>query len=339
MRKDPMPNYSPALNRRHRMLAFVAICSFFGLDSTWAQPKVREASPISFELDREMDVAAWYHVPAWSGNLLLRVEDNLTASPLIDTTTRDGVHEAIAFDVAGSDLVNIRSVAAGNDGSILVAGNAFSRDSRRAGFLSYITPDRRNRTLIQTAWFFPETAALAADGTIWAIGSTFDGLEGRHNTFNVLQRYDRAGKMLSSSHSAGAIAWSNSSFDAGESSHLLPSRDRVGWLTNGCQYIEFSLTGAELGRFGPPEGMSQQGALQGVAISGSGHLVLSKRGGAGSGMLALDRESASWSPVIVVGQSPSASLTVLGFDGEALVVSQGAGKLRRLRLSLANEKR
>jgi hypothetical protein len=290
-----------------------------------------------FERQDEVYVSTWVHPPVWSGNMLLRFEDNLTNSPLIDAVDRDLKHEAISFDIPGAVLINIRALGGASDSTILVGGNAFSGDSRRAGFIARISPDRKKRTLIQTEPFRAESVAVAADGAIWAVGHLFDGEEGRHNTFNIIQRYDAGGTMLTSRQVAGAKAWTNIPYFADQSSHLLASQDRVGWLTNGCQYIEFSLDGAELHRFAPPDGMEQQGTLDGMALSKGNDVILGRKGSQGTELLVLDRTTGSWSVVLIAGHTATYGLTALGFDGDTLVTSQVPGMLNRFHLNRAPE--
>jgi hypothetical protein len=289
----------------------------------------------AFEHERDMYVSSGNHLPTWSGRLLLRFEDNLTSAPLVDAVDRDLNHDAISFEIPGATLINIRGLGGGSDGSILVGGNAFSKDSRRSGFIAWISPDRKRRTLIQTEPFRPEAVVLATDGTIWAAGHIFDGVEGWHNTYNVIQRYDGAGKMLSSMQVPQARAAANVGNEADMSSRLVVSKDRVGWMTNGCEYIEFSLDGAILQRFdGPPE--TEGYLVHGVALSEGNDLILARAGGA---VLAFDRTASSWVPVSIPGRKPGEDVWVLGFDGTTLVVDRDRGILGRFKLARTSGRR
>jgi len=288
---------------------------------------------VAFDLEREMYVSTWVHPPVWSGGLLLRFEDNLTSSPLIDIVDRNLKHDTLSFDIKGASMINIRSVAAGADGTILVGGSAFSPDSKRAGFIARISEDLKNRTIIQTEPFCAESVALATDGTIWAVGLIFDGAEGRNNTHNVIQRYDASGARLSSKQVPDAMAWTGTPVTADLASRLLASRDRVGWLTNASQYIEYTLGGDELNRFWPPEGMNQQGVLDGVALSSNNDLILGRKGARGTEFLALDRAAKAWHPVSLSGRTSDYGVSILGFDSDTLVATTVPGTLRRFRES------
>jgi len=72
-----------------------------------------------------------------------------------------------------------------------------------------------------------------------------DGVDGRHNTFNIIRRYDKTGILLSTLNVKNAICDPRlmGDGDADSASRLLASKDRVGWLTSGYEYIEFSLDG------------------------------------------------------------------------------------------------
>jgi hypothetical protein len=60
--------------------------------------------------------------------------------------------------------------------------------------------------------------------------------------------------MLSSMEVPDAKARAAAGNEADSPSRLVSSNDRVGWMTNGSEYIEFSLDGTILQRFdGPPE--------------------------------------------------------------------------------------
>lgn len=305
----------------------------FTVASFCVLPRAVAQRALAFEHEREMYVSSWHHLPVWSGRLLLRLEDNLTSGPLVDAVDRDLNHDAISFEIPGANLINIRGLGGGADGSILVGGNAFSGDSRRAGFIALISPDRKRRTLIQTEPFRPEGVALAADGTIWAVGLVFDGKEGRQNTHNVIQRYDASGKMLSSMQVPKAKAFPNDPLIADANSDLMASKDRVGWLTNGCEYVESSLDGTILARFdGPAEDVLD---LRGVALSDANDVLVAKAIGDRTVFLTLDRAARSWVPVPMRGRDrPGAQARVFGFDGTTLVVEKERGILSRFKLAV-----
>jgi hypothetical protein len=283
-----------------------------------------------FEHERDMYISAGRFVPQWSGTLIVGFEDNLTNAPLVDAIDRDLNRDGISFEIPGANLINIRGVGGGFDGSILVGGNAFSGDSRRAGFIAWIPPDRRRRTLIQTEPFRPEAVVMAADGVIWAAGLIWDGKEGRNNTHSVVQRYDTTGKLLSSLQVPGAKSDSHMAGMADGSSHLLASKNRVGWLTNGYEYVEFSLDGTMLDRFDGPQESGVVG-FAGWGLSAENQVVLGLAIGNGSKVMALDRVARSWAPMPLPGHQPGEWVRVIGFDGATLAVDKNPGIIERLK--------
>jgi hypothetical protein len=142
--------------------------------------------------------------------------------------------------------------------------------------------------------------------------------------------------MLSSMQVPQAKAGANFGDIADMVSSLVASKDRVGWMTNGCEYVEFSLDGAMLQRFDGPRETAWNN-IRGVALSDGNDLVLSRAGGA---VLALDRTASSWVPVSIPGRKPGEDVRVLGFDGTTLVVRQDTtGILGRFKLVRASVRR
>jgi hypothetical protein len=284
----------------------------------------------AFVHERDMYVSTWEATPQWNGRLLLNLLDNKSSSPLIQTFDREGRREGIPFDLPGSSGIYLYTYGAGADGSVAVGGGALSADSRGVLFVTWVSPDRQRRVVIRTDPFTARAVTVAADGVIWAVGRTFDFENMVDISRNVLQRYDTSGKVLSSVVIKNAKSWTNMPGDAAEASFLLASNDRVGWLTNGLQYIEFALDGTEVGRYDGPDGMVWL-ECGGRALSGDNQLILGRRVGAKFDILALDRKGRAWKPVTLPDQSaePGSHVHVLGFDGPTLVTSGALGTLRR----------
>ena len=274
--------------------------------------QARQPAPLLFQQDLDTFAPVWYHVPVWRGGLLLHVENNPSPTPVIDVTDRHGAHRHVSFELPDSNNVFLHSPGAGEDGSIVVAGE----DQHGPAFLAWISPDRKQRFVIPTPGFRADEVTIAADGAIWAVGN-------RAGVTNVIQRYSTSGTLLSSRRVSDA----RSATGLGNS-WLVAAPDRVGWMTNGRQYIEFSLDGAELRRLdGPPAGATFP-HFQGVGLSRDGDLVVSERLGSAVAILALDRASLAWSPVSLPDRTEASSI-VLGFDGDTLVATVGNGVLHR----------
>jgi len=274
-----------------------------------------------FEHERDMYVSPGQSGSIWSGPLLLRYEDTMTDSPLVEAIDRDLNRDRIPFEIPGASKIQILRLGAGADGSILVGGNAFSRDSRRAGFIAWITPDRKGRTLIQTEPFRPQTVVMSSDGVIWAAGHLWDGVDGRHNTFNIIRRYDKTGILLSTLNVKNAICDPRlmGDGDADSASRLLASKDRVGWLTSGYEYIEFSLDGEIRDRFAGPHGPEITG-LSGWGMSQDNQIVLDMEKGSNSYVVVLDRRTRTWIPLPIPGHKTPGWVQIIGFDGTTLIV-------------------
>ena len=271
-------------------------------------------------------------IARWSAALLVGYQGDLTSSPTIWASDSDGHLDRIPFDIHGASIINIRSVAGGFDKSLVVGGNAVSADSRRAGFVAWISPDRERRKIIQTEPFRAEAVALDANGVIWAAGHTVDPQSGLATASSLVYRYDPSGGLLSSVQLRDPDG-TESGF-AEMSSHLMASKDRVGWLTSATEYVEFTLDGTIRDRFAPPwkdEKVRGAAALPGWGLSDNGDVVLEKRPDERKriGILALDRIRRVWVPVALPAHSPEALGMVLGFDRATLVLVQ-SGSLERL---------
>ena len=118
----------------------------------------------------------------------------------------------------------------------------------------------------------------------------------------MLRRFDDSGNLLSSVNlrvgSRGGITY------------LRASRDRVGWVTEKNEYLEFSLDGAERGRYEGPPGLydgppgDDQYQITGVALSDASEgiatrISVKQRQGLQdkSEILFLDRNARKWIPV------------------------------------------
>ncbi len=104
----------------------------------------------------------------------------------------------------------------------------------------------------------------------------------------------------------------------------MASNDHIGWLTDACQYVEFSFESVQLGSYTCPNGYDRQHMVDGgVALSSANDLLILPTGGRPLGPLApleLDRAANTWKTVPVTLDSAEPQL-ILGFDGLTLVTS------------------
>jgi hypothetical protein len=299
---------------------------------------LRAQTPALFAPDVEMPAqlpsGVWFK---WEGGALLGVDqstDGPTPAPLLYRIDREGKREEIWFEIPGSALREIRAVAGGGDGAIAVCGSAYSSDSRLGEYVSWISPDRKRQTAAQVWPYVPGEIAIAPDGSIWTVGYEKDLANTRELAFNVLAHFNNAGRMLSAKK-LRAKSIVGPGLDAALASFLSVSPDRIGWLTNGGEYIEFSLNGKEIGRFDGPAGMAfdkpdkgPRPRICGFTLSPGNQALLCVDQNDASQVLALDRESRTWRTALPP-QKGDAQL--VGFDREGPVMLPRIGDLGLIR--------
>jgi hypothetical protein len=148
--------------------------------------------------------------------------------------------------------MNLVDISASRAGEIAVIGSAYTSDGRGTTFVGRILADRQHQTITRVWPYCPMAVTFAADGTIWTIGHLKDDANTTIRAYSVLRRFDASGKMLGSTNVSLAERTTQGL------SHLRSSPDRVGWLTHGLEYIEFSLDGNEIARYDGPEGASDR---------------------------------------------------------------------------------
>ncbi len=259
-------------------------------------------------------------IPRWRNNWLVGCE-HCQGSPLLYTVDAGGRRETIALDIAASAFTYVHDVTVGADRSIAAVGRAISDDSRKGTFIVWISPDR-SRQVVTRVWpYTPYVVAMASDGTIWTVGAV---LTDTYRTMypNVLRHYAPSGQLLTSTNILNARPNSGGAYTVNQASTLMVSKDRVGWLTFACQYLEFSTDGVELGRYNCPNGPTTITELGGVALSPSDDLLVGAKNAAPLAPLELNRATGNWKPVTVLMDSGNTN-EILGFDGATLVTRAG----------------
>lgn len=282
-----------------------------------------------------IDGQSMRYIPRWNSSRLVGCDPCQSGSPVLWTVDRQGHREEIPLDIPGSGFVSVWSVASGPDGTLAVVGDALSNDSRLAEFVAAISPDRQ-RQILKRVWpFHPYTVTMAPDGTIWAVGPVLRENGGTYNFYlheNVLRHYDTSGNLLQTVTVNGLRKYNGIGHVSGGSA-LMASSDRIGWLTHACEYIEFSFTGIEMGRYTCPNGATDSFRMGGVGLSSSNELLVTGRTTDGPFTpLELDRATGQWSPVAVTGQ-PRNGYGLVGFDGTTLVTYPNPSTLRRFNWS------
>jgi hypothetical protein len=266
------------------------------------------------------------HAPRWTNNRLAGC-DHCEGAPILYTADRWGDRETVALEIPAAGFTGVYDVAAGPDGSLAAVGLAISGSSRMGTFIAWIAPDR-SRQVVTRVWpYSPNVVAVAPDGTIWAVGAVMND-NYRQVYPNVLRHYAPSGQLLASTIVGRAWKSDGGMYEVSETSALMASNDRIGWLTMACQYIEFSFDAVELGRYGCPTGYSYIHQVGGVALSSADDLLVGGKPAAPLAPLELDRATNTWKSVPLTQES-SKTVEFLGFDGLTLVTRAGGPMLRR----------
>ncbi len=261
----------------------------------------------------------------WTSDLLVGC-DFCEPNPTLLSTDSQGHGESFPLRIPGADVVSVRDVASGPDRSLVAIGLTIS-GKRRSTFLARISPDRSEQTITRLDPFDPNVVTVAPDGTIWSVGSVMQDVAHRQYD-NVLRHYTAGGEMLTSTLLGGLRPQSNGFPVVSNVSNLLSSKDRIGWLTNSCQYIEFSFDAVELGRYSCPNDSTRPGDFGGVALGASNDLLISSKCCGPLAPLELDRATGLWTPV-PVSQDSGKTWMIWGFDGDALVAASMNSTMRR----------
>lgn len=280
---------------------------------------------------RQPGVLAWGR---WDWGRVVGIEDSDTKEPLAIIADREGRVERVRVAIPEAGYMSIRGISGDTDGALALTGSANSAGGRRGGFVAWISPDRQRQTVIRTWPFFGEAVALAPDGVIWTAGFVVDETQPRNTQYNVFKRFDSSGKVLGT-FAVRAEGRPHAGWNATEVSRLKASQDRVGWLTNAMEYIEFALNGRQLNRFPPPAvSRTFQYSDLSLALDGDDNRVLTAAKDEGRlKVWALDRERTVWVPVQFGEAEHPRSGLLLGFDSGALLAADERWRIRRYSVS------
>jgi hypothetical protein len=267
------------------------------------------------------------HVPEWNGSLLVGCDQCQSWGPILFTVDRQGRRDEVVFELPGSGFVNVDGMSSGPDGALAVVGYALSDDSRIARFIAWISPDRKRQIVTRVGPFRPYKVTVAPDGTIWTVGPVKAGDTTDDLYPNVLRHYEPSGRLLATATVKARPFLASAEVAAG--SNLLASSDRIGWLTYGCEYIEFSFSAMEMGRYNCPLGAVNSFDVDGIGLSAEDDVVVGGRPKPPFAPLELNRITRTWDPVPVPADAARSWHRVIGFDGLSLVTLSGGDKLRR----------
>lgn len=277
-------------------------------------------------------------LPVWSGGVLLTVENAHSGLPVVRGSDING-RDVLRFPltIPGASHVQTYSFRFGRglDGSLAVAGSAFSDDSRGATFIARAHPDTGEQIVTTVSPFFVYALTIASDSTIWAAGreAAKDGKEVPDHA--IIRRYDKTGKALDPLLPRSSLKTSGRFLHPAEYSYLFSSKDRVGWYSEAMStYIEYAPDGTELGRFSTVP--TQTGIrVLGFALCDDGRPftsaeILDKSGRVTSWRIfGLNRQTHQWQVVHEKG----AWGALYGCDGQRLVTSVDGQTLTWLEVS------
>jgi len=254
--------------------------------------------------------------PRWSGRSLLGYELDMTAAPILYSVDRNGNREEYVLTLPGVSMVSIGAMAGGADGAIAVSGGAYSSDAQITTFFAWISPDRKTQIVTRIWPYVAEKIVIAADGTIWTAGFLKNDENTKVLVENQFRHFETSGKQLAAF--AVRTRESKQLLSNGTTySWLGASSDRVGWLSNGNEYIELALDGTEIQRFDGPTDLTEAPVgLRGAALSADNEIALGAGTKSGLSVLTLDRKSRTWNALL---PEEKASHRVAGFDGTTLI--------------------
>lgn len=310
-----------------RELSLLVVIGFWVGSLTPADPQVRRTFVRSGEPEKAFRLGGRWNA-RWVGQALVGIEVNDSSEPVIYRAGKDGHSERIVFRIPEAGHIYLNGVSSGPDGMLAVSGSAYSSDGKAGTFVAHIAPDRKQKVITRVWPFCPRVLTVAADGTIWSVGWVLDEA-GATVATNVLKRFDASGKVLTTT-----IVQAKSRFSTGlgavEYSRLASSRDRVGWITNKYEYIEFSLDGREIFRIdGPPFSPEHEIHTLSMALSSDNQVVVGTVGRSRWDLWTLDRDNRTWSRIEVTGGELGGVGYLLGFDGEELVTAGERDTIQR----------
>lgn len=295
---------------------------------TYAPENYEHRTPALFDMTGSV-------MPHWSGSALIGVRDNQSSGPLIYLIDRQGRDDHFSFTLPDAATVNVYGLAMSPDGTVAIAGSAVSGDSRGGSFLALIAPDRKRQTVVRTWPYVPREVVFVPDGSLWTVGYTFHDTEHRIVKPNIMSHFDSVGRLLASFPIAAKAMFGFGRPAALQHSFLRTSSDRMGWFTNGMEYIEVSFDGSELGRYDGPEVQDPERAVlwANLALSDGNEVLFGTILDGKRKTWALEREKRQWIPVQFEDPSLPAWGDLLGFDGGTLVTTGKFHEMRRYKRS------
>lgn len=279
-----------------------------------------------------------YFSPHWSGGAILAVEDNPSDAPMIVRIGRNGHVERINFKIPDGRHITVLGLAGATDGRIAVIGSAHGDDGGATTFLALIAADRQSQIVVQLWPYGPSVVTFAPDGAVWTIGWVREGE--RVAADSVLKRFDRSGALIATTQLFTGKDEKLKGFplppprtDMAHLSRLRASKDRIGWLMNDNNYIEFFPDGRVSGWYSRPDCGGTENGLGYLALSETNAVIIRVSNCKQKSYLQLDRERQTWRALEGGKQDSTKWEVPLGFDGDTLVSATADGSVRRYNVS------
>jgi hypothetical protein len=268
--------------------------------------------------------------PVWGGGVFVKIENNESPSPEIQTFDEQGrLLLSATFQIPNATLVHIRGFARAGDGALAVGGFSNADDGRMAAFFSWIAPDGKTANVTRCEPFYPVKMAIASDGTLWTVGyiNPHSAVRDTDPNAGVIRHFDRAGRLIESFIPRTSVR------DAARipSGHLAASAGGVGWISAGAfspgkalpgAYIEIAPDGALKEYPLPPTMVDETANVFGFALTDAGSAFANVETGEGSArkhtLFALDRSRGTWEPVSVPGVSSLVGSWLYGASANTL---------------------
>jgi hypothetical protein len=258
----------------------------------------------------------WWPPPKFSFGHLIGVQDREKSMPLFVLVDGNGRKEEFTLVIPDDAVWGVTDFALSSAGEIGAVGSLVEK-GRPDAFVARVSPDRQKQVVTRVSPYVPQAVTFAPDGTLWTMG--FErSKSGGARVLHQMQRFGKDGRLLSRAN----ILYRR----AGSSHTLVASKDRVGWLNGGLEYVEFPLNGRDIGRSDFEEAVADC-----VALSPGNQVVVRRKENGEEWVDYLDRSSRQWLPLEIQDQEDSRWSWLSGFDGEVLVTFSGL-KVQRYRI-------
>jgi hypothetical protein len=231
-----------------------------------SSPKVEKSATIPWEFGNQP-------IPEYQNGLLLARDTDHRTVRFFDTTGKLRGH--VVLSVPDAAVTSTRSMAAAPDGGVAVAASVKNADGASASVIIWLNASGGVERVVRTTPFAAFHLAFAGDGTLWAVGREHDTRFEHTAEHNILRRYDRQGRVVSSLLPKTSFHVPPGPWHPASQSWLTASGDRVGFYSvTAGEWVEASLSGEILGRW-KPGGIKPGEDVLGVALTTSGGVYVS----------------------------------------------------------------